>query len=114
MSEVRSRERLSLAIEHLREAIGYSRRGRPTFLDPEDPDTRRLVEAELRKAFESLDRQGRAFYHANPSLDRARIAEIRQLLTHDYAEVGPEVLWKLVTDEAPRTLRRLIRARVPD
>jgi len=109
----RTPDRLALAIEHLQNAVEYSRRGRELFLDAEDPDTRRLIEGELRKAFESLNRQGDAFFHANPALDRERIGAVRQLLTHDYAEVDPEVLWKLVTEDAPRLLRRLVRARVP-
>ena len=112
MTEDRSRERLSLAIEHLQNAIEYSRRGRSVFLDTENPDTQRLVEAEMRKAFESLNREGDRFFHENPSLDRSRIAEVRQALTHDYADVDPAELWRMVTEEAPRLLRRLTRARV--
>jgi len=112
VTEDRSRERLSLAIEHLQNAIEYSRRGRSVFFDTEDPDTQRLVEAEMRKAFESLNREGDRFFHENPSLDRSRIAEVRQSLTHDYADVDPAELWRMVTEEAPRLLRRLTRARV--
>ncbi len=112
MTEDRSRARLSLAIEHLQNAIEYSRRGRSVFFDAENPDTQRLVEAEMRKAFESLNREGDRFFNENPSLDRSRIAELRQTLTHDYAEVEPIELWRLVTEEAPRMLRRLARARV--
>jgi uncharacterized protein with HEPN domain len=107
----RTPERLALAIEHLQNAIEYSRRGRESFHDPGNPDTRRLVESELRKAFESLNRQGDAFFHATPALDREWIAGVRQLLTHDYAEVEPGTLWKLVREEAPRLLRQLVRAR---
>jgi len=114
VNEARTRERYSLAVEHLQNAVEYARRGRTVFLDPEDPDTRRLVESELRKALESLNRQGSGFFQANPGLDRARIGELRQLLTHDYAEVAPEELWRLVTEEAPRILRRLARAKLPD
>ena len=83
------------------------------FLDSENPDTRRLVEGELRKAFESLNRQGDAFFHANPTLDRDWIGGVRQWLTHDYAEVDPDVLWKLVSEDTPRLMRRLVRATVP-
>ena len=112
MTEDRSRERLSLAIEHLQNAIEYSRRGRSVFFDAENPDTQRLVEAEMRKAFESLNREGDRFFSENPSLDRSRIVEVRQALTHDYADVDPAELWRMVTVEAPRLLRRLTRARV--
>ena len=113
MTDERIRERLSLAIEHLQNAVIYSRRGRTVFFDPAVPDTRRLVEGELRKAFESLNRQGDSFYNANPALDRAWIGEVRQLLTHDYSDVDLQVLWRLVTERAPPLLRRLARARVP-
>lgn len=109
----RSRDRLSLAIEHLQNAVRYSQRGRAAFFAEDDPDTYRLVEGELRKAFESLNRQGDSFYSANPRLDRVRIAEIRQSLTHDYVDVDPPVIWRVVTEEAPRLLRLLVRARVP-
>ena len=113
MTSDRTTERLALAIEHLQNAVEYSRRGRELFLDSGNPDTRRLVEGELRKAFESLDRQGDAFFHANPALDREWIGGVRQLLTHDYAEVDPGTLWKLVREDAPRLLRRLVRATAP-
>lgn len=73
----------------------------------------RLIEGELRKAFESLNRQGDSFYHANPKLDRARIGEIRQLLTHDYADMDAAIIWRLATEEAPTLLRLLARAKVP-
>jgi len=109
----RTTERVALAIEHLQNAIEYSRRGRESFLDPGNPDTRRLVEGELRKAFESLNRQGDAFFQANPVLDREWIGGVRQLLTHDYAEVDAGTLWKLVREDSPRLLRRLVRATVP-
>ena len=113
MSMDRTRDRLSLSIEHLQNAIQYSRRGRSVFFDGSDPDTLRLVEGELRKAFESLNRQGDQFYHANPLLDRSRIALIRQELTHDYADVDPDRIWRLVTVDAPPLLRRLVRAKIP-
>jgi len=113
VSSDRTKERLSLATEHLQIAIEYSRRGRSTFFDPDTPDTLRLVESELRKAFESLNRLGDAFYHANPGMQRERIGEVRQSLTHDYSDVDPDELWRLVTDEAPRLLRRLSRIRAP-
>lgn len=113
MSSDRTRDRLSLAIEHLQNAVEYSKRGRDVFFDPSVPDTQRLIEGELRKAFESLNRQGDTFYHANTQLDRAWIGEVRQLLTHDYADVDADVLWELVTTQAPALLRRLARARTP-
>jgi uncharacterized protein with HEPN domain len=113
VTEDRSRDRLALAIEHLQNGVEYSRRGRAVFFEDSDPDTRRLVEGELRKAFESLKRLGDGFYHANPTLDRERIGAIRQLLTHDYSDVEPEQLWRMVSIEAPRLLRRLARAQLP-
>ena len=113
MTEDRTKQRFSLAVEHLQNAVEYSRRGRTVFFEPDDPDTRRLVESELRKAFEALNRQASGFFLANPSLDRARIGEVRQLLTHDYADISPEELWRLVTEDAQRILRRLARAKIP-
>ncbi len=113
MTVDRTRERLSLAIEHFQNSVQYARRGRAAFFDEQNPDTRRLIEGEVRKAFESINRQGDSFYAANPPLDRSRIGEVRQLLTHDYAEIDPELLWRLVSDEVPRLLRRLSRAKLP-
>jgi uncharacterized protein with HEPN domain len=109
----RTADRFSLAVEHLQNAVHYAQRGSAVFFDEANPDTRRLVEAELRKSFESLNRQGNAFYNTNPSLDRARISEIRQLLTHDYTEIDADELWRLVTGDAPRLLRLLARAKLP-
>jgi uncharacterized protein with HEPN domain len=111
MTEDRTRERLSLAIEHLQTAIEYSRRGRKVFFDTETPDTMRLVESELRKAYESLNRLGDSFYNSNPKMPRERIGEVRQALTHDYADVDPAELWRLVTVEATDLLRQLTRIR---
>ncbi len=113
MNVGRVRDRLSLSIEHFQEAVRYSQRGRATFFEEENPDTLRLVEGELRKAFESLNRQGDSFFNLNPKLDRTRIGRIRQLLTHDYADLDPDVIWRLVTEDAPRLLRQLTRAKVP-
>lgn len=113
MTSDRTQERLSLSVEHLQNAVLYAKRGRASFFDPNNPDTQRLVEGEIRKAYESLNRQGDRFYHENPVLDRARIGEVRQQLTHDYADVDPDLLWRLVTVEAPLLLRQLVRARVP-
>lgn len=113
MNVGRARNRLSLSIEHFQEAIRYSQRGRDLFFDEENPDTLRLVEGELRKAFESLNRQGDSFFHLNPRLDRTRIGETRRLLTHDYADLDADVIWRLVTEDAPRLLRQLARAKVP-
>lgn len=114
MTADRTRDRLSLTIEHLQNAIAYSNRGREIFFDTANPDTLRLVEAELRKAFESLNRQGDSFFHANPALDRARVAETRQVLTHDYSEVDAREIWRLATEDAPRLLRQLTRAKLPE
>ncbi len=104
---------LSRGFEHLRAAIRYSERGREVFFDDEVPDTWLLVEAELRKAFESLNRLGQSFYEANPRLDRRRIGEIRQLLTHDYADLDPELVWSIARTEAPKLLRLVARSRRP-
>jgi uncharacterized protein with HEPN domain len=105
---------LALGIEHLRAAVGYARRGRTAFFNEKDPVLSVAVESELRKAFESLNRLGQPFWRANPSLPRDRIGEIRQILTHDYAEVDAELIWSVVTDEAPTLLRKLSRAKLPN
>jgi uncharacterized protein with HEPN domain len=104
---------LALGIEHLRAAVGYAQRGKPAFFDPSDQLISIAVESELRKAFESLNRLGQSFWTANPTLPRDRIGEIRQILTHDYAEVDAELIWSVVTDEATPLLRRLSRAKLP-
>lgn len=104
---------LAYGIEHLQIALRYVDRGRKAFFDEKNPDTRRLVESELRKAYESLNRLGPSFWNANPSLPRDRVGEIRQLLTHDYSEVGSEDVWRVATAEARPLLRRLARTKVP-
>ena len=104
---------LARALDHLRAAIRYSERGKAVFFDDEVPDTYLLVEGELRKAFESLNRLGRSFFQANPRFDPIRIGEIRQLLTHDYAEVDREVVWSIVRADAPRLVRGTLRAKRP-
>jgi uncharacterized protein with HEPN domain len=82
---VRNEANLALGIEHLQIALQYVERGRRTYFDESNFDTQRLIESELRKAFESLSRLGPSFWHGNPTLPRDRIGEVRQLLTHDYA-----------------------------
>ena len=99
------------ALEHLRAAVKYADRGWSVFFDQDVPDTYLLVEGELRKAFESLNRLGRSFFTANPRFDRKRIGEIRQQLTHDYADLDRELVWKIVRDEVPAIVRLLTRAR---
>ena len=111
--EERNAAYLALGVEHLRNALRYADRGRRVFFDEGTPDTYLLVEGELRKAFESLNRFGRSFWRANPALSQDRIGEIRQLLTHDYTDVDPAVVWGIVTKEARPLLRRLAKARVP-
>jgi uncharacterized protein with HEPN domain len=113
VTEDRTRARLSLAIEHFQNAIRYGQRGRDVFFDEDNPDTFRLVEGELRKAFESLNRQGDRFFNMNPTLDRVRIAETRQLLTHDYADIDPKEVWRMLAEDVPRLLRRLRGAKLP-
>jgi uncharacterized protein with HEPN domain len=111
VTDERGQARLSLAVEHLQNAVEYARRGRGVFFDPENPDTVRLIEGELRKAYESLSRQGDSFFAANPRLDRDEIGRIRQALTHDYATLSAPELWQLATVSAPRLLRVLSHAR---
>lgn len=102
---------LALGIEHLRNALRYAARGRRVYFDERTPDTYLLVEGELRKAYEALNRLGQPFWKANPLVPRDRVGEIRQLLTHDYTDVDPAVVWGIVTREARPLLRRLARAK---
>jgi uncharacterized protein with HEPN domain len=104
---------LSLAIEHLQQAIEYSRRGKKVFFDPENPDTSRLVESELRKAYEAVNRLGQPLFRANPSLPEDEISRVRQLLTHDYGDVILEEVWRTVSEKAPNLLRRLTKLKLP-
>jgi uncharacterized protein with HEPN domain len=108
-----NRTHLAYAVEHLQGALRYAQRGRAVFFDEAVPDTSLLVEGELRKAYESLNRLGQSFWNANPGLPRDRVGEIRERLTHEYAEVNRDYLWGIVTDEVPALLRRLARAKVP-
>jgi uncharacterized protein with HEPN domain len=102
---------LSLGVQNLQIALRYAERGRRVFFDEENPDTHRLVEGELRKAYESLHRLGASFWNANPRLPRERVGDIRQLLTHDYAGVDLEEVWEIVSVEARPLLHGLMRAK---
>ncbi len=113
MTADRTSDLLCLAVEHLQQAIEDSHRGRQAFFDTDNTDTFRLVESELRKAYESLNRLGRTFYKANPSLPEDEIGRIRQILTHDYGTVDRDAIWRIVTADSPRLLRRLSRIRAP-
>lgn len=115
MTETAERNRvyLALSVEHLRTALQYADRGRRIYFDKASPDTYLLVESELRKAFESLNRLGQSFWRANPTLPRDQIGEIRQLLTHDYTDIDPVVVWGIATKEARSLLRRLTKAKLP-
>lgn len=103
----------SRALDHLRAAVRYASRGREVFFNSEIPDTFLLVESELRKAYESLNRLGQSFYAANRRFDRERIGTVRQLLTHDYADVDKALIWKVAQDEAPDLIHLLARAKIP-
>ncbi len=115
MREGRSTNEMNLAlgIEHLQNALHYAERGSKVYFDESNPDTQRLVESELRKAYESLHRLGLSFWNANPTLPKDRVGEVRLLLTHDYAGADPTEVWKIVTEEARPLLHRLSRAKVP-
>jgi uncharacterized protein with HEPN domain len=104
---------LSLAIEHLQRAIEYARRGKKVFFAPDNPDTSRLIESELRKAYEAMNRLGQPLYRANPALPEDEIGRVRQLLTHDYGDVILEEIWRTVTKEAPTLLRKLTKVKLP-
>jgi uncharacterized protein with HEPN domain len=103
----------ALGIEHLQIALAYAGRGRKVFFNERDPDTRRLVEAELRKAYESINRLGDSFWNAYPRLDRARVGAIREELTHEYPEVTAIEVWKIVSEDARPLLHQLSKAKVP-
>ncbi|MGA9839013.1 MAG: HepT-like ribonuclease domain-containing protein [Thermoplasmata archaeon] len=104
---------LALAVEHLRGAVRYARRERRVFFNEANPDTFQLTEGELRKAFASLHRVGRSFRAANPLVDWERVGEVRQDLTHDYADIDREVGWAAATRDVPKLLHRLSRAKRP-
>jgi uncharacterized protein with HEPN domain len=104
---------LSLATEHLQQAIEYARRGKKVFFDPANPDTSRLVESELRKAYEAMNRLGQPLFRANLALPEDDIGRVRQLLTHDYGDVILEEIWRVVSEEAPKILRQLTRVKLP-
>lgn len=105
---------LSLGIEHLQLALEYAGRGRRVFFDASTPDTLIIVEAELRKAYESLNRLGPSIWNANPSLPRDRVGEIRQRLTHDYAGIDPEEIWRIASAEARPLLHLLKKVKIRD
>ncbi len=115
MIEVRLRNEANvvLGIEHLQIALRYAERGRRVYFDEQNPDTRRLVESELRKAYESINRLGPSVRQAHPSLPWERIGQVRQMLTHDYAGIDPNEVWKIVSQEARPLLRRLAKAKMP-
>lgn len=108
-----NRAYLALALEHLKRAIQYSDRGRSAVFDASNPDTFLLVEGELRKGYESLNRLGQSFWLANPKIDRDRMGEVRKQLSHDYADVGREFVWLVARKEAPHLVRLLNRIRAP-
>jgi uncharacterized protein with HEPN domain len=104
---------LSLATEHLQQAIEYARRGKKVFFDPDNPDTSRLVESELRNAYGAMNRLGQPLYRANPDLPEDEIGRVRHLLTHDNGDVNLEEIWRTVTKEAPTMLLKLTRVKIP-
>jgi uncharacterized protein with HEPN domain len=111
--EYRNPAYLSLGIQHLQIALRYAERGRRVFFDEMDPDTSRLVEAELRKAYESINRLGDSFWNSNPRVPRDRIGKTRQLLTHDYAGIERDEVWRIVSEDARPLLHLLMKAKLP-
>jgi len=110
--ESRNPAYLSLGIQHLQIALRYAERGRRVFFDENNPDTALLVEGELRKAYDSLNRLGASFWSANPRVPRDRIGKTRQLLTHDYAGVERGEIWRIVSQDARPLLHALTKARI--
>ncbi|MCI4326007.1 MAG: DUF86 domain-containing protein [Thermoplasmata archaeon] len=110
---VANRTYVALGVEHLEAAIRYGRLGKRAFYSEHDPIVFVAVESELRKAFESLNKLGKSVRGANPTLPFDRIAETRQIFTHDYASVDRDDVWRLVTQEAPDLLRRLAKVKIP-
>jgi uncharacterized protein with HEPN domain len=112
-SPVTNRTFVALGIEHLEAAVRFGQLGKRAFFADQSPIVFVAVESELRKAYESLNKLGRSVRRANPGRPFDRIAEIRRVLTHDYAGVDREDVWKIVTQVAPSLLRQLAKTKLP-
>ncbi|MCI4326406.1 MAG: DUF86 domain-containing protein [Thermoplasmata archaeon] len=112
-SPVTNRTFVALGIEHLEAAVRYGQLGKRAFFADKSPIVFVAVESELRKAYESLNKLGPTARRAHPTLPFDRMAEIRRVLTHDYAGVDREDVQKMVTQEAPSLLRQLSKLKLP-
>jgi uncharacterized protein with HEPN domain len=106
--------RLARVLSEIEEAKRYLSKGRTRFFDAMDRSTRDGVELHLAHALETAVGVGTSFYGRNPQLPFRRIHEMRQRLTHAYAEVTAEELWRFVRVDLPRLEKGFRRARTKE
>ncbi|MFZ0830678.1 MAG: HepT-like ribonuclease domain-containing protein [Thermoplasmata archaeon] len=104
------RARLARILGEVEESKKYLSKGKAAFFDAGDRSTRDGAELHLTHALETAVGMGKSFYQRNPSLPFRRIHEMRQRLTHAYAEVTPDELWRFAREDLPRLERAFRKA----
>jgi uncharacterized protein with HEPN domain len=103
--------RLARILDEIEETKRYLAKGKAAFFDAQDRSTRDGAELHLAHALETAVGMGKSFYQRNPLMPFRRIHEMRQRLTHAYAEVTAHQLWRFVREDLPRIEQAFRKAR---
>jgi uncharacterized protein with HEPN domain len=103
--------RLADALEHMQRAIDKILRFAPTDRQAFDSDEMRRdsIERNLITLADAATRVPREIQDTHPEIPWRQIIGMRNVLTHDYKEVDPDIVWNVVVNERP-ALRDAIAA----
>jgi len=77
----------------------------PEFLD--DRLLRSAVERQLEIIGEAAGKVSPSFREAHPDLPWRQIIAQRNVLIHEYGEIDPELIWKVVTENLPPIIEQI-------
>ena len=100
----------------LREATAaqrYTSRGKASFFDIRSPEIRDAAELRVLHFTETATKVGKPFRNANPLVPWEDLDQLRNDLVHEYPEVNADKVWRFVSDDLPRLVTWLRRARYP-
>lgn len=96
-------------IGHIRDCIAkirdYTTGGRDEFM--KDRKTQDAVYRNLEIIGEAVKNLTTDFRAANPGVEWAEAAGLRDVLIHDYADIDPEVIWTTIERDLPKFVKAL-------
>jgi len=112
-SEARVRTLVDRMLREATAAQRYASRGKAPFFDIRSPELRDAAELRVLHFTETATKVGRPFRNANPLIPWEELDQLRHDLVHEYPEVKADKLWRFVTEDLPRLVTKLRRARFP-